>query len=886
MKTLKTYYSFFVILLFLTPLSSRADVDTGIVRATLANGLRVVIVQNTLAPVVATQVNYLVGSNESPEGFPGMAHAQEHMMFRGSPGLSGAQLSNIMALMGGDFNAVTQQTVTQYMFTVPKDSLTVALKVEALRMRDVLDSQNLWAQERGAIEQEVAQNLSSSEYVFLSRLLAEMFADTPYAHDALGTRPSFQKTTGAMLKDFYNKWYGPNNAVLVIAGDVDPRKTLSTVQELFGTIPPRPVPPRTDVRLKPLKAVAINLDTDLPYGLAVVAYRLPGTDSPDFSAGQILADVLDSRRGNIYSLVPAGKALFAGFDGEALPKASYGYAMVAYSPEGDGHALVSKIKDIIADYIKNGIPTDLIDAAKRHELTEAEFQQNSVAGLAASWSQAIAVEGRFSPDDYLAALRMVTTEDVNRVMREYLVNDTAITAVLTPRPSGKPVVVKTFSGKESFSPRETTPVELPDWAKSVGKIPGVQLSQVNPDVFTLANGIRLIVQPENVSATVSVFGQIKSNVDLEEPAGKEGVGDVLGGLFAYGTKSLDRLAFQKAQDDIGADISAGMSFSLKVLSNHIERGMELLADNLLHPALPEPAFAIVQEETIGKLRGQFQTPAYLSQRALREALYPRGDPALRQASPETVGTLTMKDVISYYEKGFRPDMTTIVVIGKVTPAQARMLVEKFFGSWTASGPRPSTELPPVPLNKASAATIPDEGRVQDQVTLAEMIGVNRSHPDYYRLQLANHILSGAFYATRLYRDLREKTGLVYVVESFIETKMNRSLFGIYFACDPQNVVQVRTLVERNIREMQTDLVTKEELERAKILLLRQILLSEASTDSIAEGLLSRSMGDLALDEPVQAAVQYLETTAEQVRNAFATWVRADDFVQVVMSAKP
>ena len=164
-------------------------------------------------------------------------------------------------------------------------------------------------------------------------------------------------------------------------------------------------------------------------------------------------------------------------------------------------------------------------------------------------------------------------------------------------------------------------------------------------------------------------------------------------LFSYGTTSLNRLAFQKAQDDIGADISAGTSFSLKVLSDHFDRGMELLADNLLHPALPETSFAIVQEETVNKLRGQFQSPAYLSQRALSEALYPKGDPALRQASPETVSTLTLKDITSYYIKAFRPDMTTIVIIGAVSPNQAKSVVEKYFGSWKAAGPNPENRVP-------------------------------------------------------------------------------------------------------------------------------------------------------------------------------------------------
>ncbi len=260
------------------------------------------------------------------------------------------------------------------------------------------------------------------------------------------------------------------------------------------------------------------------------------------------------------------------------------------SCEGDGPALVAAIKNIIAGYVKNGVPADLVEASKRHEIADAEFQYNSVAGLATAWSQALAVEGRSSPDDDIEAIKKVTAEDVNRVLRKYLVNDTAITAVLIPRPSGKQIAEKGFGGKESFAPKEIKPVELPVWAKSVATVPGIPVSLIQPAVYTLANGIRLIVQPENMSTTVSVFGQIKNNANLDEPEGKEGVADVLKSLFSYGTSSLDLLEFQKAQDDIGANISSGSSFSLKVPSDYFERGMELLAENMLHPALPDAAF--------------------------------------------------------------------------------------------------------------------------------------------------------------------------------------------------------------------------------------------------------------------------------------------------------
>src|ERR1700751_5918098 len=214
------------------PTGPPVELAGNVLRATLGNGLRVVIVRNTLAPVVSTSVNYLAGSDEAPPGFPGTAHAEEHMMFRGSPGLTADQLADIGSLIGGDFNANTREDLTQYLFTVPAEDLDVALHIEALRMRAVLDTAAEWKQERGAIEQEVAQDLSEPSSLLFAKLRARMFAGTPYEHDALGTRPSFEKTTAGMLKGFHDTWYAPNNAILVVVGDVDPQATLVEVKQL------------------------------------------------------------------------------------------------------------------------------------------------------------------------------------------------------------------------------------------------------------------------------------------------------------------------------------------------------------------------------------------------------------------------------------------------------------------------------------------------------------------------------------------------------------------------------------------------------------------------------------------------------------------------------
>ncbi len=888
MKHTRARISLIITLFFLCLFAFRAQAAEGndILRATLKNGLRVVILKNTLAPVVTTRLTYLVGSNEAPEGFPGMAHAQEHMMFRGSKDLSAEQLASLTAAMGGRSNAFTRQSVTQYFFTVPADDLETALRIEAIRMKEVLGSESLWSKERGAIEQEVARDLSSPMYVFYSRLLARMFAGTPYAHDALGTRPSFDKTTGAMLKQFHDTWYVPNNAVLVIAGDVHPPNVLTLVKRLFGNLSSRPLPPRPETNLSPLKPAHIQLESDLPYQMAIVAYRLPGYTSPDLAASQILADVLDSQRAKLYGLAADGKVLFAGFNNSPFKDVGLGYAIAGFPKGKEAKTVVQMLKGIIDDYLKHGIPDDLVKAAKRKEITAAEFRKNSIEGLAGVWARAIALEGKKSPDENITAIRSVTVSDVNRVARTCLRNQNAIVGVLIPHESGKPVPSKGFQGTESFGPKQTKAVALPSWATKATMLSSVPASRVHPTVITLKNGLRLIIQPATISNTVTLYGRVKNTPELQEPIGQEGITEVLDGLFSYGTTTLNRLDFQKAVDDIAADVDVGRSFSLGVVTDHFARGVELLADNLLHPALPGRAFKIVQSETAAHIAGKLQSPSYLSRRALVKRLYPKDDPRQREATPGTIKALTLQQVRQYYGRIFRPDLATIVIIGKVTPEKAKATIEKYFDTWHASGPKPETDLPLVPPNKPATAMVPDKSRVQDRVTLVETLGITRTHPDYYPLNVGLHVLSGGFYATRLYRDLRKRAGLVYTVQAFLQARKTRSVFGVVYGCDPPKVSKAHSLVVQNLRQMQNELVTSEELNRAKMLLVRQIPLSESSINDIGETLLGLAIEELPLDEPVRGAKRYLKISAREVQSAFIKWIRPDDFVQVTLGPVP
>jgi len=858
-----------------------------VLRSTLENGLRVVIVRNTLAPVVTVQTNFLVGGDETPAGFPGMAHAQEHMAFRGCAGMTADQTAAIYAQLGGDSNADTQQNITQYFATVPATDLNVALAAQAACLRGVDDAESEWDQERGAIEQEVSRDLSNPTYKFLSRLNQDMFAGTPYEHDPLGTKESFDATTGAMLKDFYKKWYTPSNAILVVVGNVDEHATLASIRQMFGSIPSHPLPPHPVVALKPVKSETFTLSSNLPYVLGFVAYRLPGTDSPEFAAAEILADVLASQRADLYAMVPAGKALAAEFGmAETYPKASVGYGLVAQPAGVDAAASIEEMRKILRRYAENGVDQDLVDAAKRSEIAQAEFQRNSIPGLANLWSNALAVEGRTSPDEDVAAIRKVTLADVNRVAKKYLLNAASITAVLKPVSTGEPVAAKGFGGSEQMTTAPTKPVQLPGWATGPLSELKVPANDVSVADTTLPNGIRLIVRTDRTSPTITVLGSVKHEDDLQAPPGEEGVSDVLDRLYSYGTTTLDRIAFQKALDDIAASETPGYRFSLSVLKYNFNRGVQLLADNELHPALPEDAFSIVQRQAAQFVSGNIESPGYRTSRALERALVPAGDPSLREATAATIQGLTLDQVRNYHATTVRPDLTTIVVIGDIGPSEARAVIERWFGGWGTIGPRPELDLPRVPESRASSVNVADPEQVQDSVTLAQEIPINRFDPDYYALQLGTHVLGGGFYATRLYHDLRQTAGYVYTVDVGLRASKTRARYSVDYGCDPENVSKARALIERDLRQMRTDLVSAEELHQAKALLLRQIPLAESSEESVAAGMLARAQIGLPLDEPINAAKKYVSLSAEEVRAAFARTIRTDDLVQIVRGPAP
>ncbi|HKE35895.1 MAG TPA: pitrilysin family protein, partial [Candidatus Baltobacteraceae bacterium] len=434
-RSASTVVSAAIVAAFLGFGASPVRAETTVTRATLDNGLRVVVVRDTLAPVVTTMLNYKVGSDE--QWIDGLAHATEHMMFRGSSTMSGSLLNDVMSITGGAFDADTQSTVTQYFFTVPSQYLDLALRAERSRATGLLMAPDQWKQERGAITQEVTQDNSNAFYRLFVKMQDRLIGGTPYAKNGLGTVSSFAKDVDStQLLKFYRTWYHPNNAVYVIAGDVDPEATIARVKSLFGDVPSAKLPAREAVHLRPLKPAVYRDDSDQPFTGVLQGYRFPGYDSPDYAASQILSDVLSSPRSDFGALGFTGKALGSEFILQTFPKTAVAIAFTAVPVGTSPGATDRTVRDIFNTYRREGVPPELVEAAKLREISQLEFNANSIQGLADEWSDAVAVQGLSSPEDMIAHFKAVTTADVNRVLRTYMNASTIVAAYAVPKNSG------------------------------------------------------------------------------------------------------------------------------------------------------------------------------------------------------------------------------------------------------------------------------------------------------------------------------------------------------------------------------------------------------------------------------------------------------------------
>jgi zinc protease len=846
---------------------------------TLTNGLRLVIVPMKQTPLTAVGVVYRVGSADAPSSDPGVNAAVANMLSTHVAGLSRAQLSELSAALGGRSSEAWDYRTTVFYNEVAASDVSAALRVEADRMRGFGASNDDWDVERSVFAQGAAMNEGNFNVLWHARMLHALQPKSPIAHDQYSAASSIVGDSFSVAERFREMWYTPSNAVLFITGNVDPHAILADVQTDFGSLPRRDTPKQTGDGLKRPKASMTLFNRNLISRPAYACLDEPGSSSRDFASAQVLNDIVQSKSSALSALVDSGKALHVSFTEVFTdPQVSVMCAQADVALLQDNQTLAVALRDALARYAKLGVSAEDVSSAITTERLQHAIEQADARSNMLDWATFVCELGYSSPTVYYDAVERVKPSDVDRVARAYFASGSIALGRVLPAPpapraaSVNPPSASTAVGLEA----------LPQWASAVSRDVDASLASVPvPSDTTLSNGVRVITVNRPESGIIQLFGRVKVSPHMATPDGKDGVDLVLARLFANGPADMTHRGFARLVDALGGQESAGADFSLSVLPSDFDRGLALLSDAELHPSFETATFARAKRDALNDSGDQSISVGRFVERALDGSLLPPDDPAARVATPLTVSGLNADDVRSYFAAAYRPERTTVVVVGDVTPATAVAAVEKAFGSWsdppTAAAP---DALPPLPQNQPARVVLPNPALGIRYVMLGETLDVAPASDDYDAFALGMDVLGGDPWSSRLVTDILDRSGLAVAVIQKLDVQPTRSTVTITYVCAPVNAVRVRNIIAGDIRALQTVPLKQDELDRARSLLVRQLLLQMGSPSDLAQQYLGFAAFDLPLDSPARRAAGYMMLTANDVMHALAAKLRGDGFVDV------
>jgi zinc protease len=866
-----------------TAASNRPPIAT----KTLGNGLRVVVVEDHAAPVVQTAMWYRFGANQETAGKTGLAHGLEHMMFRGTPAISSSGLDEIGARLGAELNANTSNDYTHYYLVMPADRLELALRIEADRMRHISLNESDWKLEKGAVLSEYDGDLSRPIIKLYDAVCRAASNTRLCGLAALGERADIVKSTAADLHRYYDTYYAPNNATLAITGDVRPAEAFAAAERFFNAIPAKTLPAPSEDPIAYASGKRVDVTADYPYQVLDLAYPAPGAKDAGYAPLQIVDAIINNQRSAFYqNLVISGLTL--GYQTSYDDNLSAGLYHIFFTVN-PGHT-PDEVRVAFEDTLKQakhaGFPSQLAQAAKISVNTAAVYARDSITGLGDRVGYALGVEGIADPSIDDQKIQDATLADTNAAARRFLATP-AVVGVLTPR-SHKPGDLSSAPGGEvadSFGNRAPSgTLVLAPWARDAMRRPITARSKVHPVTFTLSNGIRVLVQEIHDNPTVFVSGHIERSPRFDPP-NKEGLAAMTAALLSYGSTKYDFIAQRKISDELGASIDLGETFGAHGMAKDIGALLDVIADGERHPTFPSQYVELVRQQMRAAVAQRGHDPDYLASRAFQHLLLSPDDPALREMSAASISSIRVDDLRRYAAAYLRPDLTTISVVGDITPDAARSHLEAAFGTWSAQGAKPDVSEQPIPppLPASNYITV-----ARDEVSV--QIGQpapSRKNPDFTAFNLMNTILgAGGGFDTRLMNQIRVKRGLVYTVSSSLNVDRYRGTLLFHLHAGPKNVLSAVSVLKAELVRMRQEPVSADELSRAKSKIIASALVAEEATEAVLAHVNNIGLSELPLDYYQTLNTRYGSLTRSDLQHVARAYLLPDHLVEVFEGPQP
>ena len=853
--------------------------DRGVYATTLSNGLKVIVVEDRAAPVVHTSVFYKFGSLEETPGKTGLAHALEHMMFRGTPEISAGGLDDIVARLGAQMNGTTDYDYTNFLFDMPADRVGIALQIEADRMRHLSLHASDWDIERRAVLSEIDGDQSSPFFNLLSRVRAAAYPGVPAGLTPTGVRSDVASATTADLRRYYTEWYAPNNAALVVAGDIDHRSIFALAQRDFGAIPSKKLPAANATH--PVAATGKVVEGEFPFSFEVLdlAYAIPGDTEPGEPAISTLASLIPNERGPFFqALVETNVALALQANADTQLRGGLMHVFIVLNPGHTGAEAQKIFQSTMDQVLQTGFDPELVAAAKRSTLADRLYAADSIGGYAdlVGYTYGVIGERDRDEDSRLAAL---TPQALLDAAKTYL-SAPNVVGHLTPndRPAGGSQ--KSNAGvADDFSSRVPNgPIDEPASIRAELRKQTTARSKLAPVEFTLSNGLQVIVQEKHDRPTVYIAGAIASSPGFV-PAGKEGIVRLADAMANFGSRQYDFNQLRRITDGIGAGVDLGQTFAAHGLARDFNTLLAVLSDGEQYPAFPQRWLDLQRSQLANSINSEQTISGVMIDRAYLQRLLSPEDPALRYPSQDSVASITRDDLVAYTSRYWRPDLTTVAIVGDVTPQQARAAMQAAFGSWGVSGAKPASAEPPLPAAHTAHAYVGTEAS-QVYIQLGQP-AVSRASRDYDAFNLMTELLGGpGYFQSRLFQELREKRGLVYSVGSRVKSDAQRGDLEIQLSASPSNVSSAVELVREQLERLRVQPVSSTELAQAKVRLVSQALLDESSAQGQLDEVLEIAQDGLGANYYQRLAERYAGITPADIQRIAKVYLEPDRLIEV------
>jgi zinc protease len=821
----------------------------------LDNGMTILVRVVRTLPKVSVHLFYHVGAKDEGTGERGIAHFIEHLIFKGTAGkkslnLSESDINVISQILAAYTNAFTSNDYTGYLFNVPTQNWKQVLPIMADCMVNCSFKPDHINSEMKAVIQELKMGRDNYTRDLLFDLVGAIFADHPYHYPVIGYKQDLWSIDSEGLRSFYKKHYKPNNATLVVVGDVDPDEVLQEGNNAFGNIKPdHAYKKQIFYHNKDVSSKSITYYRDIKQPEVLLAYLVPGARDKKDDVLDVINYILFAGKSSrlhkklvdelqLVTDISAGDWLF--FD--------YGIFYVHFVPKNvkDVDLIIKHINDEMALIAKEGItPKELESATKKARMKYYSLLEN-IQRQAYDIGKAYLATG---DEEYVLRYLQEPSEELAQEVRDitaqYFRASVTNKGLVLPLPEQERAEWKRIQDESDDEDRRiltararTSPVEQPSHAQNIIAAEQEEFNYPKPETFMLGNGAKVLYLNTDTTPKINLVIDLKAS-EYWDPENKQGLFSFVSRMLAEGTKkyTADQLAQElESRGMMFAAYPGGLYMSM--LSDDFEKGLELLQEILDNATFDKKAMEKVRAQMLADLTSFWDEPKAFMNQLVRQEIY-KGHPYAKNSmgTKEAIESITRDDLMQFYKKYIRPDGAKIAIVGDIKKYNIKDVLKRSLGKWHGE-PVEDMVYPPLKSASIKECNYPIN---RDQVVLSFAgLSIDRKHPDYDKCVLFDQIFSGRSLMSmhsRLFQ-LREQSGLFYGIGGSVVSNAN----------EQPGMVQISTMVsldrlkeaEKAIRETLDnvlDTIKPEELDEARNAVITSLISNFESNNSIANAFL-------------------------------------------------